>query len=109
MIFYGWGRKSVPLVGVGNTSCSKCCEVRPFRLFLSYNYMHLYWIFGAVLRRRYLVACSVCSQGFLVDKKDALQAVPNATPNPIPFMQRWGLAVFAAGIAVAIAISSHAH
>ena len=62
------GRKSVPLVGIGNTSCSKCGEVRPFRLLLSYNYMHLYWIFGAVLRRRYLVACSVCSQGFWVDK-----------------------------------------
>jgi hypothetical protein len=68
MIVYGWGRKSVPLVGIGNTSCSKCGEVRPFRLLLSYNYMHLYWIFGAVLRRRYLVACSVCSQGFWVDK-----------------------------------------
>jgi hypothetical protein len=107
MIFYGWGRKSVPLVGVGNTKCSKCCEVRPFRLFLSYNYMHLYWIFGAVLRRRYLVACSVCNQGFLVDKKDAMQAVPNVSPNPIPFMQRWGLAVFAAGIAAIVAIGAH--
>jgi hypothetical protein len=109
MIFYGWGKKSVPLVSVGNTSCSKCCEVRPFRLFLSYNYMHLYWIFGAVLRRRYLVACSVCNQGFLVDKKDALQAVPNVSPNPIPFMQRWGLVVFVAGIALVVAIGAHAH
>ena len=107
MLPCGWGRKSVPLVGVGNTSCSKYGEVRPFRLFLSYNYMHLYWIFGAVLRRRYLVACSVCNQGFLVDKKDALLADPNVTPNPIPFMQRWGLAVFAAGIAMVVAIGAH--
>ena len=104
MIFYGWGRKSIPVANVGTTCCSKCGEARPFRLFLSYSYMHLYWIFGLVLRRKYLVACSVCSQGFVVDKKDAKQAF---TGNPIPFMQRWGLAVFVAGFVAVLAISAH--
>jgi hypothetical protein len=102
MIFYGWGRKSVPLTNAGTALCSHCGDARPFQIFLNYTYMHLYWIFGAVLRRKYIVACSTCSHGFILDKKQARNAVPANTANPVPFMQRWGLAVFAAGIALII-------
>jgi len=102
MIFYGWGRKSVPLAEIGAAQCSHCNQTRAFRLMLNYTYMHLYWIFGAVLRRRYIVACSACSHGFFIDKKRAREAVPAPASNPVPFMQRWGLAVLAAGIAVAV-------
>jgi hypothetical protein len=109
MIFYGWGKKSVPLVEAGTICCSKCGEDRPFRLLLRYNYMHLYWIFGLVLRRRYMVACSKCSQGFWIDKEDALQAAAQRRGNPIPFMQRWGLAVFLAGFAAVVAVGAHLH
>jgi hypothetical protein len=76
-------------------------------MLLSYTYMHLYWIFGLVLRRKFIVACSVCKQGFYIDKKDARQAIGDFTSNPIPFMQRWGLAVFVAGFALVLAFSVH--
>jgi zinc-ribbon family len=102
MIFYGWGRKSVPMANIGNATCSHCGQVRAFQVLVNYTYMHLYWIFGAVLRRKYMVACSTCSYGFSIDKKQVTETVPSTVPNPIPFMQQWGLAVLAAGIAVAI-------
>jgi hypothetical protein len=106
MIFYGWGRKSVPLVELGTATCSKCNDTRPFRVFLSYSYMHLYWIFGAVLGRKYMAACTVCGQGFLLNKKQAKQTVGTNAPivqgNPIPFMQRWGLATLVAALALFI-------
>jgi predicted nucleic-acid-binding Zn-ribbon protein len=102
MIFYGWGRKSVTLANIGNATCSHCGDVRPFQVLINYTYMHLYWIFGAVLRRKYMVVCSNCSHGFFIDKKQVNESIPKTVPNPIPFMQQWGLAVFAAGIALAI-------
>ena len=102
MIFYGWGRKSVPLAGAGTAVCSHCGETRAFQIFLNYTYMHLYWIFGAVLRRKYIVACTTCSHGFFLDRQQAREALPAQTANPVPFMQRWGLAVFAAGIALIV-------
>ncbi len=95
MIFYGWGRKVLPLAEIGHAPCQKCGETRPFRLLLNYTYMHLYWIFGLVLRRRYLVACSVCSQGFWIKKEEAKRTAPK---DPIPFMQTWGLAILLLGI-----------
>jgi hypothetical protein len=102
MIFYGWGRKSVPLAEIGTAQCSHCNQTRAFRVLLNYSYMHLYWIFGLVLRRKYIVACSTCSHGFLIDKKQLNEAIPKHAANPVPFMQRWGLAVFAAAIALVI-------
>jgi hypothetical protein len=95
MIFYGWGRKSVPLAEIGVAQCSHCNETRAFRVLLNYTYMHLYWIFGLVLRRRYIVACSTCNHGFFIDKRKLNEAVPMPASNPVPFMDRWGLAMLA--------------
>jgi hypothetical protein len=104
MIFYGWGRKSLPMANIGDATCSHCGDVRAFRVLVNYSYMHLYWIFGAVLRRKYIVACSTCSHGFFIDKKQVNDTLPKTVSNPIPFMQQWGLAVLAACIVIAICI-----
>ena len=93
MIFYGWKTRSLPLAELGTQSCARCGTTRPFRAFLKYSNFHLYWIFGMVTSRKYLAACSVCSQGVIVDKSQ-LQLAPTAIEDPIPFMEKWGLGVF---------------
>ncbi|MGA3048516.1 MAG: hypothetical protein ABSD67_17925 [Terracidiphilus sp.] len=107
MIFYGWKTKSIPLGELGTQSCARCGIARPFRAFLKYSNFHLYWIFGVVTSRKYLAACSVCSQGVIVDKNQ-LQLAPTANEDPIPFMEKWGLGVFVAIIALVVsAVAMH--
>lgn len=101
MIFYGWRRKAVALADLGVQSCARCGMSRPFRAFLSYKYFHLYWIFGTVYDKKYLAACTVCSQGGPLDKT---LLGPAADTEPIPFMEKWGLGVLAAIVAGVIAV-----
>jgi hypothetical protein len=84
-------------------SFPRCGLSRPFWTFLSYRYFHLYWIFGTVYNRKYLAAYTVCSQGTQIDKN---QLGPAASEDPVPFMQKWGLGVFAVLIAGIIAVAS---
>jgi hypothetical protein len=102
MIFFGWGRKAIPLAEMGTYSCPRCGLPRPFRAVLSYNYFRLYWIFGMVTSRRYLCACTICGQGSAIERSQ----IPNAPPSdPIPFMQQWGLFLFLGAIALLIAVA----
>jgi hypothetical protein len=97
MIFFGWKTRAIPLAELGSQTCPRCGIARPFRAFLKYSNFHLYWIFGVVTSRKYLAACSVCSQGVVVDKSQ-LQLAPTANEDPIPFMEKWGLGVFVGAI-----------
>jgi hypothetical protein len=106
MIFYGWRSKAIPLSDLGVQSCPRCGTTRPFRAFLSYKYFHLYWIFGTVYNRKYLAACTVCSQGTQIDPS---QIGPAASEDPVPFMQKWGLGVFAVIIVGIIAVVALGH
>lgn len=101
MIFYGWKTKSIPLSELGTQSCPRCSANRPFRAFLKYTNFHLYWIFGVVTSRKYLAACTVCNQGVVLDKN---RLAPTANEDPIPFMEKWGLGVFVAIIALIVFI-----
>jgi|SRR5579859_2392779 len=104
MIFYGWGKKSVPLADMGMRSCPQCGDFRPFRVVLNYSYFNLYWIFGVVTRKRYIAACNICSRGALVEKSQIGSIV---TEEPIPFMDKWGLAILAAaGLTVIAALAT---
>ena len=102
MIFFGWGRKAIPLAEMGTYSCPRCGLARPFRAVLSYSYFRLYWIFGMVTGRRYLCACTICGQGTLIERSQ----IPNAPPSdPIPFMQQRGLFLFLGAIALLVAVA----
>jgi hypothetical protein len=102
MIFFGWGRKAIPLADMGTYSCPRCGLARPFRAVLSYSYFRLYWIFGMVTGRRYLCACTICGQGTLIERSQ----IPNAPPSdPIPFMQQWGLFLFLGAIALLVVVA----
>jgi hypothetical protein len=101
MIFYGWGRKSIPLTDLGMQPCARCGAVRPFQALLSYRYFHLYWIFCTAFERKYLAVCTICRQGLAVDRSQ-LPLPPG--DDPIPFMQKWGLGVLAVIIAAIVTV-----
>ena len=104
MIFYGWGKKAVPVLDLGLGQCAQCGN-RPFRVILNYSYFNLYWVFGAVTRRRYIAACNNCSRGTLLDKiqvKPLLDHAPKK--DPVPFMDKWGLALLASAFVVFLAV-----
>ncbi len=94
MIVYGVREKSAPLAELGTRSCPHCAAWQQFRAHVKYTYIHLYWIFGMVVKRQYLVACDHCDRGTLV-RRDEI-GVP-LERDPIPFHHRWGMpAVLAA-------------
>jgi hypothetical protein len=100
VIFFGWGKKSLPLGELGDKPCGRCGLIRPFRAFVNYSYFRLYFIFGMVTTKKYVAACTICGQGVEIDKQEAQSAFPQ---NPIPIMQRWGLAIFGMGLITVVA------
>lgn len=107
MIFYGWGKRALPLLDIGTYHCSQCGD-RPFRIFVNYSYFHLYWIFGFITGRRYIAACTNCSRGAMLEKKQVAPLfAPKPIKDPIPFMERWGFAVLASAAIVFFIAATH--
>jgi len=100
MIFYGWRTTTVPLAELGILPCPRCGVSHPFRAFLKYKEIHLYWIFGMVTSRKLVAACTVCNQGTSIEKH---MLPPTVDQDPVPFMQKWGLGIFVAIVALVIA------
>lgn len=90
MIFFGWGRESLFLLQLQMHPCTRCGTARTFGVYLNYTYFHLFWIFGAVLSKKYIATCGACGQSILLTKE---QLPFSPARNPIPFMRRWGLGI----------------
>jgi hypothetical protein len=95
MIFFGWGKKNIALGELGMNACQRCGMARPFRAILSYSYFRLYFIFGAVTKKRFVAACNICGHGALLEQD---KIAPLLTGNPIPFMDRWGLGLLVGSV-----------
>jgi hypothetical protein len=104
MIFYGWRKNTLFVNDMPMHACTGCNTPGMLQLFVNYTSVHLYWIFGVVTNRKYIVQCSACRNGTVVKKHDVAAIITN---DPVPFMHRWGLAVFAGLAVVAIAIFSN--
>jgi hypothetical protein len=91
----------VNLADMGLQPCMRCATARSCELVLRYTYVHLYWIFGAVLRRRYFGVCQFCGSASALEKSQVPVDAPSAATR-IHFMHRWGLAIFIAIIAAII-------
>ncbi len=61
----------------------------------------MYWIFGLVASRKLVAACAVCNQGTVIEKH---MLPPTVDQDPVPFMQKWGLGVFLAIVALIVAV-----
>jgi hypothetical protein len=86
MIIWGSGGASTDLGVISTESCKTCEKDRPFKIFLNYQYSHLYWC-RWVTKREYIKACDVCRRGWSVDEKK-MEAV--LSKDPIPFGTRYG-------------------
>ena len=103
MIFYGWRKKSLHLADMHTQACSRCGTPGLLQLFVTYTSVHLYWIFGVVTSRKYIAVCSGCRGGVQYNKQEVGHLI---THNPVPFMDRWGLAVLAAAGILAVVVYS---
>jgi hypothetical protein len=100
-IIYGYRTEAVNLADMGLQPCMRCATARSCELVLRYTYLHLYWIFGAVVRRRYFGVCQFCGNAAALEKAQVPADAPSAA-SKIHFMHRWGLAILIAGIAAII-------
>ncbi|KAA6456030.1 hypothetical protein DYQ86_26505 [Acidobacteria bacterium AB60] len=87
MIFYGVRGNSLPIAELGSRPCPHCGAWHEFRAHVSYTFLHLYWAFGFVVKRKYLIACDHCDRGTMV-RRDEIPGVLG--DDPIPLLHRWG-------------------
>jgi hypothetical protein len=100
MIFYGVRERSIPIAELGARSCPHCDAWHEFRAHVKYTYIHLYWAFGAVVKRKYIIACDHCDRGTLV-RRDEIPAP--LEQDPIPLLHRWGFVAMLMAILGALA------
>jgi hypothetical protein len=60
MYLFGWGRRIMPLGGAGWRLCPVCMQNQQVATALEYRFLHLFWIVGFIVTRRYHFACSRC-------------------------------------------------
>jgi len=109
MIFYGWKTKTVFLAPMPLHSCTRCGAPGSQQLFMNYKSVHLYWVFGVVTNRKYIAQCASCRNQALLPKEEAAPVLTTNPTNPVPFMERWGLAVFGLAIAVLFIVMKAQH
>jgi hypothetical protein len=98
MIIWGRGGDNKDLGQVGTRQCPICQTERPFKLFLQYRFAHLYYIFGWVTQKKYMIVCDVCRRGRELAAKEVEGKLEK---NPIPFMKRYGWTFLVGFIALA--------
>ena len=106
MIFYGVRENSIPLAELGSRPCPHCGTWNEFRAHLKYTYIHLYWAFGAVVNRKYIIACDHCDRGNIVRRDEIPFPLGE---DPIPLLHRWGFVVMllaTLGIITALIVTS---
>jgi hypothetical protein len=104
MIFWTRGGDVVNLGEISKEECPTCEKERTFNLLITYRYFCLYWIFGFITKKQYMMCCDICDRGVELEnaKIDAFLK-EQAVDHPIPFMKRYGILVFVAGIILLLA------
>lgn len=102
-MIFGWGTDSITLGSLNAYLCDICKNTNHFKFVLKYGYFHIFWIFGMVTNKQYLGICPHCNNGFQLDLELDQEEIVRATEkNPIPFMRRYGLAIFGGLIVIAL-------
>lgn len=91
MLVFGSAGDSVDLGCQGIKDCPVCGRHESFRLRLEYTYHHLWFIFGKVSAKRYLLYCEGCGNGTSIPGSNIERRLGKM---PIPFMRRHGWIVF---------------
>jgi hypothetical protein len=93
VIIWGTERKRVPIGKAGKQKCPTCRSLQPCKLAFEYDYSHVYFIFGMVNRRRFLMICKECGTEWKVDTSEVDDA-REIELESVPFLHRWGCVVF---------------
>ena len=94
MIFWQTGGDLINLGEIQKNECPVCEKERTFNFILSYRYFALYWIFGVLTKKKYMLCCDICERGVELETKKADNFINSLDiGNPIPFMRRCGLLV----------------
>jgi len=101
MLILGTGREDIDLGPIHSQDCEVCQKEQPFRLRLLYRYEHLFFVFGNIRAKSYVIVCEACGTAYRVPRRIALK-LGRLEREPIPFMRRYGcLTVFGAFLLVA--------
>jgi hypothetical protein len=100
MIIPGTGPpQEIDLGEIHPQDCEECGQEQPFRLRFSYRYDHLFFVFGMMRARSYLVVCDVCQTPYRIPPEMARRLKPMG-PDPVPFMHRYGCLVLCGIVSV---------
>lgn len=94
MLIWGIRTKVVDLGQIKIIKCVVCQKTTPFHLYLTYKYLHLFFIFGLVLKEEYMLACEHCHNGIEIKKTDISNVLSKLIKKPIPFFHKYGLLIF---------------
>lgn len=87
------------IIRIGETHsqpCVTCGHTRPFQLVVSYRYGHIFFLFGFILEKSCIDACTICNRGKPLPFGEA---VGRFGRNPIPLYRRQGWLWLAAPMA----------
>ena len=102
LIIWGSRSESLDLGVVDHRYCNTCRGIRPFKIILQYRYFHIYWIFGWIMSKEYVLACDFCYKGWILKPSEVEK---NFFRHPIPFMRRYGLLFLGAFFLILMASS----
>ena len=95
MLVWGTGGECKNLGTISHRDCETCERSRPYDLILEYRYWGMYWIFNFITGKKYWLLCDVCQRGWELHQTEVEKHFESL---PIPFMQRFGLAVLVGGV-----------
>ena len=94
MMIFGLGTNNVVLGSPGSSHCAVCDRPRSFSVRFVYRYIHVLWLFGLLLKKRYVVWCDVCERGGEIPLD---QAQPFLRKQSKPWMWNVGSLVLLVG------------
>jgi hypothetical protein len=91
--------QEIDLGPVHPQDCEACQREQQFRLHLSYRWEHVYFVFGRVRRKSYLLVCEVCQAAYRIPPAVALR-LAGLDSEPIPFLHQYGCLLLWAAITI---------
>ena len=101
MLISGSGGGQSVLGAAGTHECPACGQTSSFSAVCNYEYAHLWWLCSMVTKRNYFLKCDNCQSLTPVEKSAIREQFPK---DNIPFLRRRGWMIFAAIVAVIVAV-----
>ena len=101
MFIWGKGSETAWACEFEHWECSNCGTLRPFSVYLTYSYAHLFEIFSWVTKQEYCVACEICRSASAISLEEVKELAP---VDPVPVLRRYGWMIGAGLLAIIFGI-----